>query len=844
MSRKYTLLLSSALVTALIATPVAAQEYEDEIITTATKRQQTLQETPVAVSVTPAEVIENAKILDIGDLQSVVPSLRVTQLQSSANTNFIIRGFGNGANNAGIEPSVGVFVDGVYRSRSAAQIGDLPKLQRVEVLNGPQNTLFGKNASAGVISVVSAAPSFDQQGYVEGGITNYNGYLLKGYYTNALSENTAFSIGGGLTKRDGYVDAFLPGVPDSNDRNRFNLRGQLLIEPSDRTTIRLIGDYSEIDEICCAVTNFQNAGAAAAVTALGGRAADANDPFAYVHYVNKPGQNKVDDWGLSAHVDIDFDKFTLTSISAYRENDYLANYDADYNTLLLLENVNIDQSVETFTQEVRLTSPGGEAIDWMVGGFFFKEDVVGNGGIKYGNQLRPYIDILAGSPAILGTIEAVNGETPGTYFGPQVRTTELFEQDNTTYSIFGNVDFNISDRLTATIGANYTNDEKDVTGRTINNDRFSDLDLATNPATLLLAQGAIVAAFGNPADPIYQAFLGATNAPLTAATVAAFGGLNGPALTPFVAGVRGNVVTGLQPLQFQPQFVDFPNSVESGNTNDDNVSYTLRLAYEVNDDVNVYGSYATGFKSSSWNLSRDSRPFPRDQAAIEAAGLDQNNQTYTTRYAGPEEAKVFEVGMKTKFDMGSFNITAFTQTIEGFQSNTFLGTGFALANAGEQKTNGVEFDTRLIPNEHVLFTFAGTFLDPQYESFVNAPQGDLSGTQVPGVPEVSLATSITFNNEFTNGMTWFLRGDHQYESEVQVVGDIATAATQPERTINQFNFAGGLGFNNGIDLQVFVRNAFNDEYFLSAFPGVAQAGVVQAYPNQPRTYGMTVRKNF
>lgn len=137
------------------------------VTVTATKREQTLQEVPVAVSVVDEAVIADAEVQDLGDLQSLVPSLRVGQLQSSANTNFVIRGFGNGANNAGIEPSVGVFIDGVYRSRSAAQIADLPNLQRVEVLRGPQSTLFGKNASAGVISIVTQEPQFEQMGSVE-----------------------------------------------------------------------------------------------------------------------------------------------------------------------------------------------------------------------------------------------------------------------------------------------------------------------------------------------------------------------------------------------------------------------------------------------------------------------------------------------------------------------------------------------------------------------------------------------------------------------------------------------------------------------------------------------------
>ncbi len=147
-----------ATVLAASAPPLSAETLVmEEIVVTAAKRQQTLQEVPIAVTVTNAETIERAQILDILDLQSVVPSLRAPQFQSSTQVNFVVRGFGNGANNAGIEPSVGVFIDGVYRSRSAAQIADLPGLERIEVLRGPQSTLFGKNASAGVISVVTPA---------------------------------------------------------------------------------------------------------------------------------------------------------------------------------------------------------------------------------------------------------------------------------------------------------------------------------------------------------------------------------------------------------------------------------------------------------------------------------------------------------------------------------------------------------------------------------------------------------------------------------------------------------------------------------------------------------------
>ena len=233
---------------ATLSTPAHAQDTDQDesrtlqtVTITATKREQTLQDVPVAVSVVDESVIEKAEIVDLGDLQSVVPSLRVSQQQSSSNTNFIIRGFGNGANNAGIEPSVGVFVDGVYRSRSTSQISDLPNLQRVEVLRGPQSTLFGKNASAGVISIVTQKPQFEWGGNVEGTVSNYNGYRAGAFVTGPISDTLAFSLGGNFNTRDGYVEDLGDG-PDTNERNRWGLRGDLLWEPNDDMSFRLIAD--------------------------------------------------------------------------------------------------------------------------------------------------------------------------------------------------------------------------------------------------------------------------------------------------------------------------------------------------------------------------------------------------------------------------------------------------------------------------------------------------------------------------------------------------------------------------------------------------------------------------
>ncbi|MEC8373669.1 MAG: TonB-dependent receptor [Pseudomonadota bacterium] len=815
-----------ALSLGLTSTALYAQEAEEEqskdelyeqIQITASKRSTGLQETPIAVSVTSGEAIEQTQVLDIQDMQALVPTLRVTPLQRSANTNFSIRGFGNGTNNTGIEPSVGVFIDGVYRSRAAAQIGDLPRLQQVEVLSGPQSTLFGKNASAGVISIRTGAPSYTEEGKITLGIGNFNQRLLRGYYTNGITDELAFSISGGINKRDGYTDSVVDGVDELNNRDRWNVRGQALYEPTADVKLRLIADYSEIDERCCTVADVINGPTTGVVRALGGTVLETDDPFAYESALNFNPNNQVEDGGVSLQLDVDFDTFSFTSITAYRNNK--SNYigDVDYTSLdILTEEGNTD--IDTFTQEFRLTSTGDNTLDWMVGMFYFSEEVDTGDTLTYGQATRPYFDVLLNGgvaqaiaplpfdavfPAgFLGTFEPLYGQAPGTFFAAGQYVNSEFLQENDALSIFLNLDYHLSDDLTATLGVSYTEDEKDVSIEQINTEVLSSIDFVNDPTV-----------FGVPLS------------------VAA------PALTPFIP--------TLQSVQFLPPQLIFPNSVENGNTNDDKVTWSARLAYEVNDNINVFATAATGFKASSWNLSRDTRPFAADQAALLAADLPRANQSYGTRYAGPEESTVYELGMKARFKRGAFNVTLFDQTIEGFQSSIFVGTGFVLANAGEQSTKGVEFDSTYDITDNLTFTFAGTILDPVYDSFegangLNGPT-DLSGEMPSGIHERSFVAGLTYYLDFENGMTGYVRSDYLYESEAQLVENVPPELTREVRTLNA---SAGLEFENGVSVQVWVRNLTNDEYFMSAFPPPIQAGSFNAYPNQPRTFGATVSYMF
>jgi iron complex outermembrane recepter protein len=221
----------------------------DEIVVTATKREQTLQEVPIAVSVVDDRSIEQSNVQDLFDLQTMVPSLRISQLQNSSQTNFIIRGFGNGANNPGIESSVGVFI--------AAAILDLPVLERVEILRGPQSTLFGKNVSAGAISITTKRPEFEWGGLAEASYGNFDEVIFRGSLTGPISDKLAIRLSGSTNNREGYYTNVIDGT-DINERDRWAFRADLLFEPTDSVTFRIIGDYNKIDEVCCGAVQLLN----------------------------------------------------------------------------------------------------------------------------------------------------------------------------------------------------------------------------------------------------------------------------------------------------------------------------------------------------------------------------------------------------------------------------------------------------------------------------------------------------------------------------------------------------------------------------------------------------------
>jgi len=414
----------------------------------------------------------------------------------------------------------------------------------------------------------------------------------------------------------------------------------------------------------------------------------------------------------------------------------------------------------------------------------------------------------------------------GTFGAAGQGLRDQWDYKNRALSIFGQADFELTDRLTLSGGFNFTNDRKRVASNGVSTDVFSSLDFVAIGGALLAM---------NPNVPPSQIPTLAQN----------------PAFNPLL---------GLQALQFLPPFLNFPNAVEDGRTRDNNLSYTLRASYKFDDRISGYLTYATGFKASSWNLSRDSRPSRANfipgspitsptSSPIRAAGLALPNLSAGSRFADPETAEVFEAGMKGQFDGFSFNLAVFKQSLRGFQSNVFTGTGFILGNADKQSTFGVELDTLFTPIRDLNVTASFTYLNPKFDSFPDGAilgpgfttiPADLTGQRPAGIPEFSIAVGATYTQRMSDSARLIWHVDYALESPTA----IADGRPDITREVESLNASLTLGIGNHLEFTLWGRNLSNEQFLYSIAPLPIQPGSLLGYPSMPRTYGGLIRYRF
>ncbi|HWW58011.1 MAG TPA: TonB-dependent receptor plug domain-containing protein, partial [Sphingopyxis sp.] len=398
-------------------TATTAAAGDNEIVVTAQGRAQRLADVPVAISAVSAETLQNSGANDIRQLNQVAPSLLVSSTGSEANGSARIRGIGTVGDNPGLESSVPVFIDGVYRSRSGIGLNELGEIDRVEVQRGPQGTLGGRNSSAGLISIYSKKPSFEFGATGEVTYGNYDYWRIGGSVTGPITDTLAARIDGIWVKRDGFLKDAANNT-DVNDRDRYFVRGQLLFEPTDALSIRLIADYTYRNEKCCGATYIDNSvnpaignlnNPSSPLSVGGVPAANGNNIINVLRDLGQPlaafnqgydrniwvspGRSfagKTKDYGFSGQIDYDLGGATVTSITGYREYRSGQAGDLDYGSVDILYRAPSDDAYRqfhTFTQELRVQGEAFDGkLDWLVGGFYANEKLTVRDNLRFGTQ--------------------------------------------------------------------------------------------------------------------------------------------------------------------------------------------------------------------------------------------------------------------------------------------------------------------------------------------------------------------------------------------------------------------------------------------------------------------------
>ncbi|TAJ72163.1 MAG: TonB-dependent receptor [Phenylobacterium sp.] len=429
-------LLASGAALTLMAAPAAAQTAREanelEAITvTAQKRAENLQDVPLSIAVVQGETLENLKLNEATDISKLAPSVTFINSAGPRNFGFFVRGIGTSTFAAEtIEGSTGYVLDGVVLGQAGSALADLPDIQRLEVLRGPQGTLFGKNASAGVINIVTRRPSeeLDVRASASWAWPD-DERKISGYISGPITDTLRFSLSGRRNKRDGIIDNVRDGRK-FNDRNDGGVRGKLEWEPSDALRATFTTDYYKRQADCCLWTFAVVGGAPGAPETLGAAAGIVAGPDNFKQNLDGDVFANGKSYGASLQVDYELGGgFTLTSISAYRRWFTRDGLDSDSSPLNLL-NVNYaDLKQNQVSQELRIASPTGGFIDYVAGLYYFRTGV------------------HSASTQIFATVPL-----------PFFARVAAIDAETRNMAAFGQANFNLSDDLRLIAGARLLNE--------------------------------------------------------------------------------------------------------------------------------------------------------------------------------------------------------------------------------------------------------------------------------------------------------------------------------------------------------------------------------------------------
>lgn len=822
----------------------AAQEAEEAprtlatVTVTATQRVESLQDVPLAVTALDAATLERTGVTNISGLDSLSPSFNMNSAGTvSGGTTLRVRGVGTTGNNIGLESSVGVFLDGVYLSRPGVALGDLLDLEQIEILRGPQGTLFGRNTSAGALSIKTKKPDlreYEAFGNLTAG--NYNLINLQaGVNIPVIEDRFAIRLSGATHKRDGFVKG-LDGN-DSHDRDRFLLRGQALWELGTGGTLRAIADYSEADEKCCQAVWFSDTTLRAVFGPAGldptGGAPNVG-PSALDALRSNDGEfrNPFEQTGFSVEYNNQTPLGDVTYIGAWRGYEARQALSTDYTGLRMftsgasqeavaLGGTNFDTGsnltrIETSTHELRLQNTAfSDRLDWLVGAYYSDETIETGGSVTLLDQYQAAVSAgLLGQTSNLLLGFAGGAPATGDY------AVNAFRQEGESFSIFTHNILSVTDRFDLTLGARYVEETKDGS--------FTQLRGQHN---------ACLGTFGNLAN---------VPAPLSGAAV----GLNcfvfaAPVYDPNSPGPLFGTIAASPAaplLNFLPR--EFDDTFE-----DEEVVYTIKGSYALTRDINVYGGFTHGFKSGGFNL---------DPSAA-AGGADPRFDS--------ELIDVWEMGVKADLLEGRAraNLAVFRQELEGFQVLEFTGVQFRTFNVGKAKSTGFELDTEAALTDTLSSNLSVAYSDARYPDDCdvvvpgtpgfNANPASLCGASLTNAPEWVVTGGATYERQF-NTLNFFANANFRYEDDrrtgtqpaellapaLLLPGDIQEANTKIDLRI------GLSSEDKRWAIELWGRNVTDEQTVNNTFTvplrGLLANRSRAQFTQDPATYGVTLRTSF
>ena len=811
-----------------------------------------VQDIPLAVTAVAPETLERQGVADIKNLASISPSFNIQSSQTETQgTSIKIRGVGTTGNNTGLESSVGVFIDGVYQSRPGVALGDLVDLERLEILRGPQGTLFGRNTSAGALNITTRRPSLSEfEGFANASYGNYDFMNVQAGVSVPIAQDVAaVRVSGTWRKRDGFLKSATGAT--SNDRDRYMLRGQLYVEPNSDVSIRILADYSKVDEKCCDAvivreTELQPFFAFHGLTSDG---VDQFGPTALQNLSTNAQQflNSSKQWGVSGELKWDFGGAKLTSITAYR--DFKSQSSQDDFVGLQIYSVGTKgitaapgtppngDNIKAFTQELRLQGTAfNDKLDWLIGGFYGKEDIQAQGVMTLGADFQRANSAfnfgnLAGVNPLFALTALGNGGIPVNANG--ANAVNLFDQEATTFSVFTHNVINFTDRLSLTLGARYV-DEKKVAS-------FDQLS-ASNAACQASVTGVL-------------------NGLVPGALAPGLVGLN---CFPFVAPVNltapaalgGGLASRLLPLprEWAQTFKD------------DEITYTAQLGFKATDDILLYGGYSHGFKSGGFNLDATSANLLNSSAIL--AGLAQPVPVIVApQYADPsfESEKVDQIEVGVKATLGRFkaNLAVFDMKMSDFQVLEFTGIQFLTFNVASAKSTGVELEVFGNLSDYITGNFAATYADSRYPNNCGvgvAPAAAdavarLCGGSLTNAPKFSGVMGLTYDGPLdSSGWGLLVNGNINYSSKRRtgtIPLDTNGLPVPLDYQNAYFKMNARIGFTDPSErftFEIWGTNLSNEitRGITANTPLRGGAGTRSrvGFVEEPRMYGLTVRAKF